>query len=213
MTRFNGVVYTEGSIDRFSGPQRVPASSNSPDDAPPALASFGQMTMVSTGATRIVGDLKYEEPPCSGYPQREADGSVAKAECNDTDAQNVLGIFSPDSDILIGHANSDASLNAPNNIAIHASIMSSSGQVAVENHDMGISRGQVNPLGGIIENYYGAFGTFNSSTGAFQTGYGRRFTYDTRLANDLAPPYFPTTNKNDVPNVFVIGFSQREQVY
>ncbi|MCA9835782.1 MAG: DUF4900 domain-containing protein [Trueperaceae bacterium] len=213
VARFNGVVYTEGKVDRFGGPKRSPATSTNPDDAPPALASFGQITMVSTGKTRIVSDLTYEQPPCSGSPKREADGSVTRATCNNTDAQNVLGIFSPGSDILIGNANGDASLNAPNNIAIHASIMSSSGQVAVENHTSGVPRGEVNLLGGIIENFYGAFGTFNNVTGNFTTGYGRRFTYDTRLAKDLAPPYFPTTKKNDVPNVFVIGFSQREQVY
>jgi hypothetical protein len=213
VTRFNGVVYTEGSVDRFGGPARVPASSTNPDDAPPALASFSQLTMVSTGKTRIIRDLKYEKPPCSGYPQREADGSVTRATCDKLDAQNVLGIFSPGADIVIGNANGDASLNAPSNIAIHGSLMSSTGQVTVENYKSGSSRGFVNLLGGIIENYYGAFGTFNSSTGNFQTGYGRRFTYDTRLAKDLAPPYFPTTDKKDVPNVFVMGFSQREQVY
>lgn len=212
VSNFNGVMYAEGNVERFGGPERIIASTN-PDDAPPALAAFSQITLVSTGNTRIIRDLKYEDTPCQGFPERQADGSVIPAVCSNLNAKNVLGIFTPTGDITIGNQNSDASLNAPDNITIHASLMSSHGQVRVENHSLGTSRGDVRLLGGIIEHTYGAFGTFNAATGDSLAGYGRRFTYDRRMANDIAPPFFPTTAKNDVNTVIVRSFSQQEQVY
>ena len=52
----------------------------------------------------------------------------------------------------------------------------------------------MNLLGGVIEKYYGAFGTA-SSQGVQLTGYGRNFTFDTRMARGSTPPYFPTTSQ------------------
>ncbi|HYM91749.1 MAG TPA: DUF4900 domain-containing protein, partial [bacterium] len=66
--------------------------------------------------------------------------------------------------------------------------------VNVQNYNSGSPRGNVNLLGGLIEKYYGAFGTFNPSTGQNLTGYGRAFTYDTRMSRGFTPPFFPTTN-------------------
>jgi hypothetical protein len=48
-------------------------------------------------------------------------------------------------------------------------------------------------LGGVIETTYGAFGTFNATTGAAITCYGRNFVYDVRMSQGMAPPFFPTT--------------------
>jgi len=67
--------------------------------------------------------------------------------------------------------------------------------VTVANYNIGAPRGAVNLLGGVVEKYYGPFGTFNSSTGVQTAGYTRSFTYDTRMSRGVSPPYFPTTNQ------------------
>jgi Domain of unknown function (DUF4900) len=209
-TPFNGLIYVDGSVGRFSGPARVPSNSSDPNNAPPALASFAQITLASLGQTRITGDLKYEDLPCTGYPT-EVNGTINRASCTNLTAQNVLGIYADDEKILIGNQNNDATLNAPENVTINAVMMSGAKEVAVENHDQGQPRGCANILGGIIENYYGAFGTFSGNNAT--SGYGRCFTYDKRLKNDLAPPYFPTSDTPDLgKDVFVFSFGQREQV-
>ena len=79
----NGVVsnvYVNGSVARFTGPDRVPSNSSNPDNAPPALASFAQMTVAANNGVRITGDLKYEDPPCSGVPVRNSDGSLGSCD-------------------------------------------------------------------------------------------------------------------------------------
>ncbi|HHO55138.1 MAG TPA: DUF4900 domain-containing protein [Trueperaceae bacterium] len=215
---FKGVVYSSGSIDRLKGPSRVPSTSTNPDDAPPAIASFAQLTVVAQNDVRITGDLKYEDPPCTGYPERQADNSVTPSVCNNINARNILGVFTPNGDILIGNNHGGYSdtinnLDAPDNLAIHGSFMASSGIVTVEDFGQGVPRGDVNLLGGIIENNYGAFGTFNGATGDFSTGFSRKFAYDTRLSMQMAPPYFPGTDKATVEGVFTFSLGQREQVY
>ena len=211
-SNFNGLVYIEGEVERLEGPERTPATSTDPKSAPPALASFAQMTVVPEGDLRITGDLTYEDPPCSGTPQR-VNGTVAGVTCNDLDAKNVLGIFSPSNDILIGNENSDASLNAPNNVSVHASMMTSQGVVTVENYSTGNPKGSVNLLGGIIQKDYGAFFRFDSSSSTVLHGYDRSFTFDQRMGKGFSPPYFPGTNPSTVNNVFIFSFGQREQAF
>jgi Domain of unknown function (DUF4900) len=207
---FNGLIYVDGNIDRFSGPARTPSNSTDPNNAPPALASFSQITVASLGQTRITGDLKYEDVPCVGSPT-EVNGVINRANCNNLSAQNVLGVYADNERILIGKSTTDTTLNSPDNITINAVLMSGEKEVTVENFDQGQPRGCANILGGIIENFYGAFGTFSGNTSS--SGYGRCFTYDKRLRNDIAPPFFPTSDSPDLgKDVFVFSFGQREQV-
>lgn len=208
---FNGVIYVEGAVERMSGPGRQPAGTD-PAAAPPALASFGQITVVPEGDLRLTGDLKYEDPPCTGTPQRVS-GSVQRPDCSNINAKNVLGIFSPTNEILIGSQNSDAGKNAPDNITIHASLMAAQKVIRVENHDVGAPRGAVNLLGGLIQKQYGAFGRFDSSTGTQTHGYKRSFSFDQRMGLGFSPPFFPGTNPSTVQGVFVYSFGQREQAY
>ncbi|WP_169311942.1 DUF4900 domain-containing protein [Deinococcus maricopensis] len=177
---FNGVVYGDGSIDRLTN-----------GGSGTAIARFAQLTVAGKGQIRITGNLTYEDPPCSGTNVRTSNTTVTPAPCNNQAAQNVLGVYSVTDDVLIGNNNTDTSLNAPNDVNIHASIMSGTGTIAVENYSAGSARGAVNLIGGLIENTYGAFGTFNSSTGVNQTGYTRNFVYDKRLGGKTRPPKFP----------------------
>lgn len=209
---FNGVLYARGSVEHFKGPARVPANSNNPDLAPPALASFSQLTLATDNDVTITGDLKYERPPCTGTPRR-VNGAVVPADCDDLDAANVLGVYTQTGNINIGHNNNSAIDNAPYDVTIHGVLMTSRGRVQVEDYSRGSVRGSVNLLGGIIEYYYGAFGTFNANTGSSSSGYSRAFTYDRRMSMGIEPPYFPTVQQDGVKSVSVFSYGQREQLY
>lgn len=207
-TTFNGVIHTTGDVERFTGPGRAGLG---PDTASPALASFAQITVAAENDIRITGDLTYEQPPCSGSPNRTG-SVVTPATCDDLGAQNILGVYSQAGDVLIGHNNWPNQYDAPDDVTIHGVLMSSRGIVGVENYGSGAASGSVNLIGGVIEYYYGAFGTFNSRTGAMSTGFSRAFTYDRRTAAGLAPPYFPTIGEDGVKAVLTFAYSQREQM-
>jgi len=208
---FNGLVYVEGGgVERMLGPQRIGSNI---DSAKPAFASFAQLTVVAEGSVRITGDLKYEDPPCTGSPKRNTNGSITAPSCNNLTAKNVFGVFTPNDDVLIGNGNADASLNAPDDIAVHGSFMASTGSIKVENHDMGFPRGNVRLLGGMIQDAYGAFG--KGAPDSMNSGYGRQITYDPRFTQGLTPPSFPGRGKTlirETNGVFLFKYGQREQV-
>jgi len=142
-----------------------------------------QTTIAASGRIDITNHLRYEDPPDPADP---TDNPV-----------NVLGLFSQSQDIRIA-------LTAPDDLVLHAVMMAGTpgpndpdprynASVTAVNYSSRRIQGQVHVLGGIIEEYYGAFGTFDGTTGAPRTGYGRDFAYDTRMSRGLSPPYFPTT--------------------
>jgi hypothetical protein len=142
-----------------------------------------QTTIVASGRIDIANHIRYEVPP----------------DPNDLNSnpKNLLGIYSGNNDIRITTA-------APDNLVIHAVLMAGNpsdtyqSSVRVENYNSGSPRGAVTLLGGLIEEYYGAFGTFSSATGAQRTGYGRNFTYDRRMSRGFRPPYFPSITAFDL---------------
>ena len=133
---------------------------------PPAIAQDTQLLLAATGDVVIQRDLTY-----AGYPS----------------SQNVFGIYSSGGSVRVGNS-------APDNMNLDAFVMATgpNGSFTVDNYGSGSSRGSFNLRGGIVESFYGAFGTFNSSTGQQSTGYGRNFMYDRR---GLIPPYYPATNR------------------
>lgn len=137
-----------------------------------------QTTIAASGDIVIQGNILYQTPP-----------DPSNSNSNPT---NVLGLYSSGGNIVIGAA-------APTNVTIHAVLMagsasSTASQIYVANYNTGSPRGTATVLGGLIEQYYGPFGTA-SGQGVQQTGYGRNFTYDTRMNRGFSPPYFPTTNQ------------------
>lgn len=208
VSSFNGMIFSEGDISNLTGPPRT--SSNNPNTAPPALASFAKITVANAGTgddISILGDLKYQAAPCSGTPTRSGN-TINRATCDDLDAENMLGVYSQDGNIYLGDG-TDSSLQ---DLTIHGVLMASRGEVTVKNYDSINTRGAIRLLGGIIEYNYGAFGLFNSSTGQNTAGYARQFTYDQRMQN-RAPPFFPTTGVVQVSVATPVSFGQREQVY
>ena len=101
---------------------------------------------------------------------------------NATGYNNVLGILSWNGDVIIG-------TSAPNNVNIHGVIMAPGGIFTVDDYNFGSPRGVATLLGGVITNYYGAFGTFSGNNNI--SGYGRNFVYDARMLEGMTPPYFP----------------------
>lgn len=206
--RFNGVIYTTGEVERLRGPAR--ASGADGTRTAPAVASFAQMTLASRSDIRITSDLRYEQPPCSSQPRRESNGSVTPANCQNLSYANVLGLYSSGGDIIVGNDNYDSTLNAPPNVHVHAVLMSGSNQIRVERYAQGGDRGAFNLLGGMIQENRGIFGQFGSGG---RRGYDRVYTYDPRMRQGLAPPFFPTTGIGAVQEVRYFSFGQREQLY
>ncbi len=146
---------------------------------PPAIASDQQISVVSTGDIVVQGDLSYQD-----YENGE----------------NVLGMFSSGGSIRVG-------TSAPNDVRVDAYVLASatSKVFSVDNHDSGSYRGTVRLRGGMVTNFYGAFGTFSSN--GSMTGYGRDFRYDRR---GYIPPYYPLTQRfvPDQPQPQVVSWRE-----
>jgi len=82
--------------------------------------------------------------------------------------------------------------NIPNrsDINIHGSIYCEKGGFGAQNYDSRPKSGNINLLGGIIQNTRKAVGTFSS--GSIKTGFAKRYAYDNRLLV-ASPPFFPGT--------------------
>jgi hypothetical protein len=149
-----------------------------------------QTTIVASGRIDITNHLRYESPP--------------NPYATTSNPSNLLGLYSVGNDIRITTA-------APNDLVLHAVLMAGSpsdsyqSSVHVQSHNSGAPRGSVNLLGSVIQEYYGAFGIFNPSTGAPQHGYGRNFVYDRRMGRGFSPPYFPTINAFDLSAAGLAG--------
>ena len=161
------LIYATGSIDALSGTVQ--------QDTGLTIASHSDMV--------ITNNVRYQDytagsgtPGTTGYVPPSADGT-----------DNLLGLVSWSGNVRIGTA-------APNNVEVHGTVMAPAGVFQVDNYNVGGTRGTATLLGGVISDSYGAFGLFNSTTGAMTAGYGRNFVYDGRMQQGDAPPYFPTLN-------------------
>ncbi len=126
------------------------------------------MTVSSERDVVVTGNVRYEQ--------------YNTGPLNATGYNNVLGIVAWGGDVRIGSA-------APNNVEIHGVIMAPHGEFTVDNYSSGSPRGTATLLGGVIADFYGAFGTFSGSTPI--SGFGRNFNYDARMLAGVTPPYFP----------------------
>ena len=196
---FNGTIFSEKSIKDLSGPGRNVKKKKhdddddedgkdgkdkdpDPKDARPALAPFSQITVSAEASNiEISGDLILSDGRCTDDLDKcTKDGIVPPS--------NVLGVYSQKGSVVIN-------TKAPKDLQIHAMLMSSEGEVTVDKYTDTARgpRGDVTLVGGMVENWYGAFGTsIGSSTKV--SGYGRDFTHDRRFQNaGFTPPFFPTS--------------------
>ncbi len=148
------------------------------------VASSAQVTVAATGDVQLTNNLVYQNYTAGTTPSAEG-------------TTNLLGVLSWNGNVRITPSASD-------NIQVHATVMAPNGEFTVDNYTSGSPRGTATILGGVIENTYGAFGTFSGTTPV--TGYGRNFVYDTRMARGIAPPFFPTTG---LPIGLIFGATNR----
>ncbi|PNY80777.1 DUF4900 domain-containing protein [Deinococcus koreensis] len=202
-TTFNGVISVDGGgiQDLNGGPNVAQAG---PEGA--SIASFAGVTVAATGTVNVTSSLKYTDPPCAGQ-----NTEAAPARCENLGARNILGVYSSAGNIdLISPESCGGSCpNIGADPEIHAVMMASQGAVQVKAFDQGPPLGIVNLIGGVIENYYGAFGQFSASGPTH--GYGRNFVYDPRTSDGYAPPAFPT-QQNWTIELGSVGAEGGEQV-
>lgn len=159
------IIYVNGTISSLGG----------------TVSPNTQATIASHNDTVIQNNITYSNyTSASGTP-----GSPGYVAPSATGYTNLLGLVSWVGKVRIG-------TSAPNNVNIHATVMAPAGSFEVDNYDTTAVRGTATVLGGVITDDYGPFGTFNSATGNFISGYGRNFVYDSRMMSEYSPPYFPT---------------------
>jgi len=82
-----------------------------------------------------------------------------------------------------------------NHINIQASIYCEKGGFGAQNYDKRPVSGNINLLGGIIQNTRQAVGTFGKS--GIQSGFSKRYRYDDRFMY-MSPPSFPNTGEFEI---------------
>lgn len=163
------LIYVNGNITALSG----------------TVQGDTELTIASSNDLVIQNNILYSDyDPGSGTPGVSGYVSPSVTEAAG-ETKNLLGLVSWNGDVMIGNS-------APDDVSIHATVLSSDGVFTVDDYDSGSPRGTATILGGVITNNYGAFGLFNGSTGQQISGYGRNFAYDQRMSSGSAPPYFPT---------------------
>ncbi len=163
------VIYVNGNISSLAG----------------TVQKDTNITISSNDDIVITNHLQYQNyTPAIGTP-----GQAGYIPPNAVGQDNLLGLVSWNGDVRIGTA-------APDNVNVHGTVLAKSGILQVDNYDdTGAGgRGTATMLGGVISDYYGAFGLFNGSTGTQVAGYGRNFVFDERMASGNSPPYFPSLN-------------------
>ncbi|MCZ7612957.1 MAG: hypothetical protein M5T52_05325 [Ignavibacteriaceae bacterium] len=108
-------------------------------------------------------------------------------------ATDILGIVAENS-VLI----TDNTANH-NDININASIYCEDGGFGSENYDKRPISGNINLIGGIIQNTRRAVGTFDKS--GIKTGFAKRYRYDERFMI-ASPPMFPGTGGLEIVSWF-----------
>ncbi len=164
------IIYADGAVSKLKG----------------TVQRDTEITVSSQGDINIVNNIKYQNyspavgtPGTAGYKPPNADGE-----------KNLLGLVSWGGNVNITNKAS----GAPNDIEVHGIVMARNGIFQVNNYtDTTVgSRGVATLLGGVITQFYGAFGLTSSTTGNGISGYGRNFVYDSRTLLGKAPPYFPS---------------------
>jgi Tfp pilus assembly protein PilX len=137
----------------------------------------GNLTLGCDGDIEIMDNCVYDTDPRT-----------------DPSSTDLLGLVS-EQDIFM-----DGNPAGPNadvgDETVMAAIMALGTSFTVENYSSGSPRGNLVIYGGLIQQKRGPVGTFNPSTHQIVSGYGKDYSYDSRLM-DNPPPSFPTTGEMD----------------
>lgn len=145
----------------------------------------GGLTLVATGNISVYGNLTYN---CAGPG---VNVGTPGWYCTG------VGGAEPDMTGLIADGNIQIDWNSGAGLAVDAAMMAIGGTVYTPGWNSStthVSSG-VQPVlyinGAIVENWQGAFGTYDTSTGTLQSGYAKDFSYDPRMIS-MQPPWFLT---------------------
>lgn len=128
----------------------------------------GQYTIHSEKNIEITGDIRYNQDP-RDHPE----------------STDLLGIVSEKEVVIDDDAHRHEGYN---DLTIHASIMALNKSFKAENYNHGGKRGDLNLLGGVIQDERGPVGTFSGNS--VQNGFNKSYEYDERLL-EVNPPSFP----------------------
>ena len=132
----------------------------------------GQYTVASERNIYLDDDIVYSQDP--------------REHPNSTD---LLGIVAKDKVLITDNAANNDDIN------IQGSIYSETEGFGAENYSSRPVSGNINLLGGIIQNVRQAVGTFSGSS--IQSGFAKRYMYDNRLLTS-SPPSFPGTGSYEI---------------
>jgi hypothetical protein len=197
------VLFVQGGVHVRTLHERDELSDPS-ETASRSIASFFKTTIATEGNIVVSNDLRYEQPPCTSVPTRDAaTGAVTRASCPPSDVRrNALGLFTSGGNVVLSYG------GLPNP-ALHAVVMASGEDKQIEVAGMRISDpneagcnttgannpellGAVTVLGGLIQDRFGKFGRLSTTNGEIECGYERNMTYDPRMRdNAYTPPGFP----------------------
>jgi len=176
----NGVVFANGSTVRLQGVVQ------------------GQYSVVSAAATSeievTVGYGRHRRTEIQtissgGTIYLDDDIVFSKDPRTDPTSTDLFGIIAEDNVWITDNAANN------NNINIDASIFCENGGFGAENYDRRPDSGNINLLGGIIQDTRQAVGTFSSY--GVSSGFSKRYMYDNRLLV-ASPPMFPGTGSFEI---------------
>jgi hypothetical protein len=145
----------------------------------------GSYTVHSEKNIEISGDIVYNDNPIDNP--------------NSTD---LLGIVSEKNVTISEDAHRD---NGYSDLTIQASIMALDESFSLDNYNDGSPKGDLNLLGGIIQQKRGPMGTF--SGGQVRSGFNKQYEYDERLMR-MNPPSFPRESFFSIVHWFTESFDR-----
>jgi hypothetical protein len=167
----NGVIYVQTVPTSSSNPNYSSCSGSACNgDASVKGTLKGQLTIAAQNDIIITDDLQYNT-----YPG----------------GTDVLGLIA-NNNVAIYHPTDNNDNNASGSITnprVDAAILALDHSFYVQNWKDGNPLGTLTVNGAITQEFRGAVGTFNSSSGNPSSGYTKDYNYDTRLKY-LSPPYF-----------------------
>lgn len=199
-TKFNGMIYADGSISSLSGPTRAATSSSTADGAP-AIASFAGITVTAQQNVMLTGDIKYE--------QRCLSINACTAKTNgEYNIQNVFGLYAGTGDIQLAYnpltdqqnTTPGSSASAPKNLEIDGFVMAGRGHIIPLNTSNNSNNLDYSSYGDCQTtcdkgNLIVHGGTVKDEDAIVKYGYAgwnENYFYDNR-GKDFSPPGFPTT--------------------
>jgi hypothetical protein len=126
----------------------------------------GKLTIASLQDLYVEDNVVYERNPLNGY------------------SDDLLGLVANNDVVVADNAANN------NNCVIDAAIFSRTSSFTAEHYNTRPVSGQLQVLGGIVQDERGAIGTYSGSS--INHGFSKRYRYDNRLADpNFRPPSFP----------------------